>query len=75
MNICVQRGLKKAMNMTLEEEVFTYSEFNVSLGYSIIQQQLYWNDNAINLIMILSDAFSQCNSSRSYKNKENEKIH
>lgn len=46
------------MNMTFEEEVVTYSEFNVSLGYSIIQQQLYWNDNAINLIMILSDAFS-----------------
>ena len=58
MNICVQRGPKKTMTMTLEEEVFTYSEFNVSLGYSIIQQQLYWNDNAINLIMILSDAFS-----------------
>lgn len=46
------------MIMTLEEEMFTYSEFNVALGYSIIQQQLYWNDNAINLIMILSDAFS-----------------
>lgn len=57
MSICVQRGLTKEA-MTMDKETFTYCEFNVSLEYSIIQQQLYWNDNAINLIMILSDAFS-----------------
>lgn len=57
MSICVQRGLTKEA-MTMDKETFTYCEFSVSLEYSIIQQQLYWNDNAINLIMILSDAFS-----------------
>lgn len=44
--------------MTMDREMFAYCEFSVSLEYSIIQQQLYWNDSAINLMMILSDAFS-----------------